>query len=232
MNVERRSGISELLKDAGPISFDIDGVIVFSVEKALEKTNKKLKANYKLTDIDEPYAMQGWMKADPTIKEPIREDFELWHSESVLAHASIVPGADIVCRLMAKLNHEHYFITSRPAFVKPFTHYWFEHGIPWVKPQQILMQKEGQEVSSDFKTDRIKEMGITFHFEDTLEHAVKIVERTKATVIVVRHKWTDRYAELRPENRNPRILIPDKKGTSLFLSFETLLNHLRFVAQC
>src|SRR3989344_6958067 len=106
--------IAEALKGVGPISFDIDGVVVYTAVKALDRINKRLKANYKLIDMLEPFAFRKWMEADPNIKDPTKEDYALWNSEAVMSYAPVVPGAPMTCRLLNEIGHPHYFVTSRP----------------------------------------------------------------------------------------------------------------------
>ncbi len=223
MNKERSSSVELALSKMGNISFDIDGVIVYSVMDALDVVNKRLKTKYQLKDIKKPFQMTEWLKQDPKVEDPRKEDIELWNSWRVLSKARMIPGAYMVCKMLHNLDHPHLFITSRPAQTRPSTYHWFHKNLPWVTTDQIKMQNNGNEINPDFKVNQIIENSIDLHFEDSLEHAAQIINETEKTrVVLIRHEFT-----LAREKPHPRLIIPDTKETSLFLSFQKALEAYR-----
>ena len=62
--------------------------------------------------------------------------------------------------------------------------------------------QSGNKISTNYKVNTIDRLGIGVHFEDSVEQAEDITQKTNAIVVIVPHPWNWSY---QPEN--DRIIV-------------------------
>lgn len=185
------------------VSFDIDGVEVFSAEKAILNFNLTFDTNYVVDDLTTYWRIIDLVaKADPSIKNPKQFAIDLWNNDFVFGTSEPVSGAWLLSSYLDQHGIKSNRITMRPSFAKQVTLDWYEAKMPWVDPKSIFIQV-GDTHDKNFKINTIKKLGIDIHFEDSVEEAEAIVAKTKAKVVLVPHPWNRDYV-----NPKPGILIP------------------------
>lgn len=200
------------------ISTDIDGVEVFSALTAVSEVNKIFNSKFSFDGIT-AYQSLGNMiaKADTTIEDPQEHARKIWNSSFVLGSAPWVPGSLYVSRLMHKNDVFLNRITARPSHTRDVTRGWYSSRMPWVSLGSINVQ-DTLEYNLNYKSEKIKDLQIDIHIEDSLEDALQIVlgnekvsGNKKVKVIMVPWRWN----EERPDNLPPNIIFPKIERSSL-----------------
>jgi hypothetical protein len=126
------------------------------------------------------WTMQDWLKEikDKNLKElqqldSYSEAISIWNNDDVQRHCGPEPGAWALNLFLARHGIIPYKITSRPSTSRKNTYYWYKNNFPWIPEEYIFVQK-GEVPDPDFKRDKIRELGVLFHLDDSVEHALKI----------------------------------------------------------
>ena len=228
MHGERIGNLSESISKAGLISFDIDSVMIDPAPIALKQFNEILGTEYKLADLDEYFIMTKWLiEAGWDEKVARAQDEAIWNSHRTLFGSGPVPGASATIRALESLGVKPLFITSRPSSREKHTIFQFERYFPWVERSQILVQTDTDKINSGFKVDEIRKNNVSVHFDDSIDHAERIVKETSSLVVLVRNYQNAGY-----ESTNDRILVPEKGlPISVLISLKVMANHFGLVAQ-
>ncbi len=187
MSAERVTETGELLKGL-IISFDVDDVIVESSSLTVAQTNRLYGTNLKVDDLYSFYFLTDLFKSQG-FENAFERANAIWNSEEVLVDSNSMLGAEYLVNHLTKNGAKLFFITSRPANTREFTELWFARNLPSVNKDQIIMQTEGSNIDHKFKARKIKELGVSFHFEDSTEHIKEILEVTEASVVFVKRPW-------------------------------------------
>lgn len=215
---------NELLKGK-KISFDVDGVKVDTAALAVKLYNKRFNDNKKKSDLAEFYIITNWIKAFIRNETKATEEaIRIWNDEIVLSKSKPVQGASMVSRLLADSKSvDVHYITSRPGFTRKITLDWFAKWLPWVSGSTIHISKIVDGLQSDFKVETIRNLGIDIHFEDSIEHAEKIVAKVPSVkVILVRQPWNFNVTQ---ESVSKQIVVSDINinKPKLISAYEALL---------
>jgi hypothetical protein len=169
----------------GKISFDIDGVDAWSDYEGMNVYNKRYGIGYdqvKYTqDLVGYWTMTDWLENlnnkyihDQSF-DAVEEAISIWNDESVQKGSKPEHGAMALNLFLANHGIVPYKITSRPSISKENTYYWYRKYFPWIPKDHIFVQ-DGDFPDSDFKKEMIIKLGVKFHLDDSVEHALKIAE--------------------------------------------------------
>lgn len=84
-------------------------------------------------------------------------------------------------------------ITSRSSTLNTTTHDWYKDNMPWFDRSLLHIQSDGDSIKSSFKVDKICELGVNFHFEDSVEHAQEITAKSNTIIILVPQPWNEDF---------------------------------------
>lgn len=136
-DVPNVKGAVEYLK-ANRVSFDIDGVEVFTAVMFVQEYNKLYgnpHGNPKtIEDAGHYGAMIDWMREIEEVENPVEEAVKIFNSDHIMRNADLVPGIMTVSRLLKKKKVVPYRITSRPASVCNATFAWYKARLSRSKP--------------------------------------------------------------------------------------------------
>ena len=185
------------------VSFDMDGVEINSAKPAVEKLNKFFSTNYTTDDLLSYWTMVDWIKKErPDIEDPKEFARNLWNSDDVMTRARPESGAWLLSRKLEDNLIRPKRITMRPSKVRKATFNWYMENMKWVDPGLIYVQNQ-IDYNDSYKVDKINELGINLHFDDSVDDAENIVAYTKANVVLVPQPSNSTYI-----NSNPRIFTP------------------------
>lgn len=214
------------------VSFDIDGVEVNSASAFVKKFNKQYKTHYKVNDLETYWSFVEWVqKAEPENQNFRQAAMDFWNAADVNLPAPPVAGAWLMGQYLHQNGVKIHRISSRPGHVIGMTKAWYQEKMPWVDLNLIHIEegsptiREKCEMGS-YKVRMIKELGIQFHFDDSLDEAVKIVKETDANVVLVPQPWN----LVSPTSLSPKIILLKKNENSgipkLVSVFLNLFNYL------
>jgi hypothetical protein len=217
----------------GKVSFDVDGVEVRSSRPAVERFNRLHGTNYGENDLIGFFAMVEWVKIHCLdVENPLRYAIGVWNNSEVFRSAPAEQGALILSSFLGGLRVHR--ITSRPGEFCDDTIAWYRENMPWVDPEHIHVQQEEGRIGTDFKAQKIADLGIKYHIDDSYEQAEEIVQLTEQSgtvVVLVPQLWNKGY---RPET--PRIITtspeyydfdkPESGLPKLVASFFTLADYM------
>ncbi len=207
------------------ISFDMDGVEINSAKPAIKKLNNIFSTDYTTDDLVSYWTMVDWIKKlRPDLKDPKEFARDLWNSDDVMKQARPESGAWLLSRKLEDNQIRPHRITMRPAKVRLTTLNWYKENMKWVDSELIHIQDQ-TDYDLGYKVDRINELGINLHFDDSVDDAENIVAHTKANVVLVPQPSNLNYI-----NSNPRIFTPNLLGygdmpkmIAVYLSLNTVL---------
>lgn len=206
------------------IATDIDGVDAFTQESGLTAINNLKGTSFQLTDLKVDLVAK-YLK---DVRDPKKFATEIWNSNANLSTTHVVSGALILSRFLFEKGINIPRITSRPSYTRDVTLEWYAQKMPWIKPEQIIMQTKSDNINFSFKVDQIKKLGIELFFEDSFEHAVNIVENTDAKVVLIPHYWNEDFI-LKEVFRYKNILVPHRgieTPAKLINVFASLINFM------
>ncbi|MEK7188624.1 MAG: hypothetical protein AAB685_02105, partial [Patescibacteria group bacterium] len=133
------------------VSFDIDGVLVANNEIGVGVVNREFGTSFRIEDIKTDFGIVGLLKGVPQVTDPLEEAIKIWNSEEVLKRSNPVSGAWMLSRYLVDQGVIPFTITSRPATTTEVTRSWFGQWMPWLPPENICIQTDGNQISLDFK---------------------------------------------------------------------------------
>jgi uncharacterized HAD superfamily protein len=214
------------------MAFDIDGTDFATPQFAVDLYNRRYNQRKTIDDLTEAFVMNKWLEKPEGKKAP-QVAWEIWHSPEVLTNVTPVSGAVELSLHLHNIGINPPRITSRPAFTRDWTLDSYRRWMPWVKPENIIMQAEGgNEINHHHKVDSIDSMEIEIFFEDNPDHAKEIVEKTKALVVMIPWRWN-----MSSTIEHPRIICPwnqdalkswDRRG-SIYTAYNALAHHFEFI---
>lgn len=166
------------------ICFDIDGVLTKVDSIIIDLFNKKFKTNYQLKDLDDWNATYNWAKKEgmPDDKAMALHRSYWYETPQIHRNALMVPGAaSLIKRLSESPLIDLYIRTSRHK--KEFggiTYSWFDENLPFIDHKIIAF---------DNKIEEILRINPDIHIEDSPKDAERILEGTKAYVIMVPYAY-------------------------------------------
>jgi len=202
------------------ISFDIDGVNADTAKSAVNLYNLQFSDGKTVTDLDGFYAMRDWIFEKTNSRNlAIEMAIKIWNDENVQGYCPMVSGAWFLSNYLYLNGIKPHYITSRPFFTRDVTLDWFGRNMPFVDSGHIHVGNGGG-LQGSYKTQTIKDLGVDIHFEDSIEHALDIVENTPALVVLVRQPWNLKF-----DVNHPRMVVSDYNPLvpKLFLAYADLV---------
>ena len=192
------------------VGSDIDNTEVSTTENGILLLNKIQHSDFKTEDVTYDFAIIDLIAEKlPKVSNPREYAIELWNCNENLSTARPVSGLLSVSHYLNKFGLiDIPRITSRPAYAQDVTFSWYQKNMPWVVDHKLIYMQKGAEINPDYKIDQINKMGIELFFEDSFEHAIRIVSETRSTVVLVPQPWNENYILNRTPN--DRIIIPHK----------------------
>lgn len=185
--IEIPESFNEIIKPGENLSFDADGVLLFSADKVVTELNGRLGTNYKPQDIENWYSIKAWaLKAGMTEDEANKLNYEIWTNTEVIKNSPAVPGGLAVYRFFRQKGFDPDVITVRNPKLTEVTLKNFETIIPELPKEKIHIRKvlDPDDFSGKlFKINTINALKIDWHFEDSAEVINMILERTQARVV-------------------------------------------------
>lgn len=176
------------------VAFDIDGVLALTVYPVIERFNEDFGTDYEVNDFFgwetiKSWAQENWSKRLGRVNEvaesPSDYDIWIWTHPEILSKGPVGPNADFMTMCAVSASRDYRVITSRIPTLRESTHEWHKENLPWVQPEKISINKDGNESGENFKYKEILKHGIELHFEDSPRHARLIAENTPATVVLL-----------------------------------------------
>lgn len=177
-----------------PPSSDMDGVLCNTRKHVVEEFNKMFGTLYTTFDIRDYHAVSRWAGVlGMGKKEAMAIENKLWFDPNVLFRAKPLPGAVKFTRWFAERNIDLPVVTSRESNIKDVrkpniedvTIAWFRKWMPWIKEENIYMQKNQEMPGDIFKAWMNRVLGRGIHFEDVPGHAKAVLDYTDASVVLL-----------------------------------------------
>ncbi|MFC1625487.1 hypothetical protein ACFL1Q_00390 [Patescibacteria group bacterium] len=182
-------GLYEILRNS-VVSTDIDGVEVDLAKSVINKLNERLGSNHKVSELTNYWSLADMLTKDhPQIVDPVDYTLDIWTDPEVVLHAPPQAGVLRFSKRWFDKGLKVHRITSRPSSKGKVTFEWYKNRMPWVDKSLIHIQQNEDRINADFKISEIKKIGSNIHFEDSLEHAERIVDETDCDVVMVPQPW-------------------------------------------
>jgi uncharacterized HAD superfamily protein len=185
--------LSEVFKNRR-VSFDMDGVLSFTVYPVVEKVNEDFGTDFSINDFYgwatvKTWAQENWDRrnefVDTVAKTPEEYDMWVWTNANILLNGVMGSHSDIVTRCAVGAADHARVVTSRIPALRWSTFRWHEMFLPWIDRGNISINSDSDLPGEVFKYREINRHGIDLHFEDSLRHAKLIVENTPAQVVLL-----------------------------------------------
>lgn len=209
--------VHETLFNNAPIGLDFDGVLTDSAVPVVQKFNKIFKTSYQPKEMDQWDALVDWaVKKGRSFKVAKKICDKLWTDPDILSKAPAVAGAIGFTQFLVQQKIPFSIISSREPHLKKCTTNWISRQMPWVDTQKIYLRTHDEKSNSTdgatFKAVKINDLGIRLHFEDSSEHAEKIIGLSPFTKIIL-----VAYLYNQDVRRHPRIFREEKMQSQLNL---------------
>jgi uncharacterized HAD superfamily protein len=190
--------LSEIFKGRR-VSFDMDGVLSFSIYPVIEKVNEDFNTDFSVNDFFgwatvKTWAQENWHRrraaVDSMAKSPDEYDLWIWTDPKILFNGIMGRGSDFVTRCAVENADHTRVITSRIPALRESTLKWYPNNLPWIANDMISINSNPDVAGEIFKYEEIARQKIDLHFEDSLRHAKLIVENTPAQVVLLAN-WDD-----------------------------------------
>ncbi len=169
-----------------PPSSDMDGVLCNTRKHVAEEFNKRFGTSYTTFDIRDYRAVSKWaVVLGMSKKEAMAIEKKLWFDPDIIFRAEPLPGAVKFTRWFAERNIALPVNTSRRPNIRDATIAWFEKWMPWIKEENVYMQKNQEMPGDIFKAWMNRILGRGIHFEDAPEHAKAVLDYTDAFVVLI-----------------------------------------------
>lgn len=163
-------------------SFDIDGVLIDSLQYVTELFNKDHKTNHIATDMRKFYIVKSWLKEMGYSEKYInKKEYEYWYSDKLLG-APIKAGAKEFLENLNAKGIDITVISSRPDRLRADTVKVLVDNIPFLKEENIFIQKNTEMIGDIYKAFIINKKNIGIHFEDLRDHAKTVLDYTNSMV--------------------------------------------------
>jgi hypothetical protein len=192
----------QLMKLYG-VTLDLDGVKVSTSYGAVKKYNLDFGLKYGLIksvrDLRGYYTMSEWLvqigkKHPGTIEDPMQTAIDIWNDGDNLRNAPTELGVVPLINLFNNHYVDWKDLTARPGDKRIDTEIWLEKKLKVEKEEvkKKLNIQEGLDIQSNYKRNRAREIGMLFHFEDSVNHAENIAELGVITGLVIQ-PWNEGY---------------------------------------
>lgn len=182
------SRVAEILEKVDLVGLDADQILIRSEVSVLQEFNSLFKTSFRPEDSDwgsviEWLTARGFSRPDAEVY-----DEYIWTDPDILFNSPPVPGGREAYRVLETMGKEIHIITSRIPSLEKITRLWFSQWMFWVSQERIHINSNPSLVGREFKAKKISELGLGVFFEDSPEHARKILDNTDAFVVLVSSK--------------------------------------------
>jgi hypothetical protein len=206
-------------------SLDVDNTVVGTYDRTLTLYNYFVGTSHRFEEIKSNWKLADWFEQDLKVPDGRRAATNFYNSRLVMVGAVPIAGAMSVLAQLKRWEDNPFFISARPGSSRGFTFEWFHHYAPWLDRELFLLQTDGNTINPGHKVDMINLEGIEYHFEDVPEDAREILNRTKATIVMVNQPWNLDFTF--PENPGRLIRSADPLSMSnLAYAFRELMKRL------
>ncbi|MGB6882018.1 MAG: hypothetical protein WBD86_01835 [Microgenomates group bacterium] len=220
--------IDELLRTY-KLSFDGDGILINSGIAVIQAFNNLFGTDHRLEDAHGWFVIAEWaMMAGASESEALELNVRLWTDPAILIKSPPMPGAVEFTKKLYEQGADICVATSRIPKLRETTLNWFKKWMPWIKQEKINIRTNNDVNGEIFKANVINQLGVRIHFEDDLEHARNILDRTNARVVFM--PYTKEVFNI-ASNRVFQISILDDQIPDLWDAYRQLRSKDVYVAQ-
>lgn len=214
-----------LLNEASPMSFDVDQTIARTDVVAVPFYNELTGESRTVEEMDETWCMVRWCQEryDCSPDEALERMKSIWNSQRVVSGARPVTGAVDLISYLHSIGINPYFVTSRPGSMRQYTIDWFGVHFPFVDSQRVLVQ-DSLDYDNDFKARTLGRLKPRVHFDDMLDHALRIAEA--GTLVIVVNNQANRQVISHERVKRP-LAVVSHTDVNIRHSFEVLVRHLQ-----
>lgn len=179
----RFDSIFKRIDSSHRISFDADGVLIDSATPVVKEFNKNFGTSFAVKDIDGWDSVKDWAILKGVAKNDAEKfNYNIWTNPNLLEQAKPLPGSlEIYRKLLNKSRYPIPIITVRNHHLREVTFDWFKRYLPEVPKKWIIMREDAEISGNTFKIDKIKELKIDWHFDDSFEVMSLITEKLADT---------------------------------------------------
>ncbi len=163
-------------------SFDLDGVLIDSLDYVTEIFNNEYGTNYLATDMRTLGSVKDWLIGMGYSEDYAnRKNYEYWYGDR-LFQAPLKTGAK---EFLEKLDSEGIpiaVISSRPENLKSGTTEVLMKNLPFLKEENIFIQDNSEMTGDIYKAFTINKENIGIHFEDMHIHAKAVLDYTDSFI--------------------------------------------------
>lgn len=176
----------DLIKPTDKISFDADQVLIDSATPVLTEFNKRYNTNFRPKDINDWYFLEKRLKEKGVSdKEAERLNLAIWTDPELMDVSKPLPGSiELYREFLKRSDHQIPIITVRNHKLRDVTLQWFKRYLPEVPESWILMRKNKNIKGNDFKEEKLRELKINWHFDDSSDIKDLILQKLPSTNVV------------------------------------------------
>ncbi len=160
--------------------YDIDGVLMPTMQLALDIANEMFNRDYRIGDCTDPFMEKSFRMT----REEGRRVFRYASEEGLLLKLKPIVGSRRVINKYSK-KFDQYFVTARGSRMRKETLQWFTLNEFQYKPKNVIF---GQSTPMA-KAGKVKKLGLDFFVEDTLANANAIAEEARINVYLIDYPW-------------------------------------------